>query len=121
MMTETRSERKRFTQAEAERMLPLVRSIVRDLVGHHRALAERLTLYEGAVAASRRRAEPPAGFDVRAAESEIRTLHTGLISALRELERLGVACKDPDRGVVEFPAEPGPLIWAFEDDRVVAT
>ncbi len=118
-MREMTSSRRLFTRTEAERMLPLVRSIVRDLVGNYHALADRLTLYEQAVKARREGAAfPVTGETAGSAEVEIESLHARLLGNLHELERLGLVCRDPDRGVVEFPGGAGPLTWSFDDERV---
>jgi hypothetical protein len=116
MVSETTSSRRLFTRNEAERMLPLVRAIVSDVVANHRALADRLALYERIVETRRREAAPPGGREPRSAEIE--ALHAELLGNLRELERLGVVCRDPDRGVVEFPAGAGPITWSLGDERV---
>ena len=109
-----------FTREEAERMLPLVRAIVRDLVVHHRVLVDRLSAYEQVVEARRRGAALPEGFDAKAAEGEIRSLHDEFASSVRELGRLGVVCSDPGRGLVEFPAPGGRLAWKLGDEHVGA-
>jgi hypothetical protein len=110
--------RRTFTRDEAERMLPLVRAIVRDIVVNHRALAGRLSEYEQVLEARRRGAAFPEGFDASSAEREIRQLHGEFAASVRELGSLGVVCSDPERGLVEFPAPGGRIVWKLGDERV---
>jgi hypothetical protein len=111
---------RRFTRDEAERMLPLVRAIVRDLVGCHKVLTERVEAYVRHVEARRRGAALPEGFDPESEEVEIESLEDAFNGALEELFRLGLVCRDPQRGVVEFPVAPGRLLWTFGEDRFSA-
>jgi hypothetical protein len=110
--------RRQFTSEEAERMLPLVRVIVRDLVGSHRTLSDRLEAYVRVMEARQRGTRLPDGFDPEAAEVEIESLEVAFNGTLEELRDLGLVCRDPHRGVVEFPAAPGRLTWTLGEDRV---
>jgi len=99
--------RKRFTPADANRTLPLVKRIVADLLERGREL----------------RALPPKATDptsrqrAREVEAEIRDL-------LSELERIGCSYKDWgfDVGLVDFPAQIGGqevlLCWRSDEPQV---
>jgi hypothetical protein len=97
----------RFTPARANRMLPLIRSIVADLVERAKELR--------AVAALSK--DPQRDPEVRSREREVRGL-------LAELERLGCQYKDPgfQQGLVDFPGEidgqPVLLCWRTDEDRI---
>jgi hypothetical protein len=92
--------KKLFTPAEAEKMLPLVRSIVRDILERGRALREA-----------------PDGYQRARAARELREL-------TRELTRLGCDYKDWsfEHGLVDFPAEidgqPVLLCWRSDEPRI---
>lgn len=98
---------KTFTPADANRMLPLVRSIVADIL-------ERGTELHGLSTLSR---DPEHDPDVIALGKEIRAL-------IGELRNLGCEFKDPglERGLVDFPGEiegaPVLLCWRDDEDSV---
>lgn len=99
--------RKLFTPAEANRALPLVRSIVQDILERARELRERESR--------------PAGPQEKDEREEIRT---DILSMMEELERLGATFKDWDfeLGLVDFPARIHGrdvlLCWRSNEDRV---
>lgn len=82
-----------FTPYEANRTLPLVRSIVADILACGRSIRER---------AERRGGEPGGGSEPRSNE-----LRERLGDLLAELGRIGCEYKDWDfdRGLVDFPGE----------------
>lgn len=88
---------RRFDLEEAERMLPLVRSILSGIVTDHaerRALAERLDDLDPAA----RRGV--AGGEIT---REIEALTRRLVEAIEELTGLGVELKGVEPGLVDFP------------------
>jgi len=99
--------RRRFTPAEANRTLPLVRRIVSDILARGKELR--------ALAKSRDAANAQARLGVL--EGEIREL-------AEELERIGCSYKDWgfEAGLVDFPSEiegePVLLCWRTDEDRV---
>jgi len=111
-----------FTREEADRMLPLVRLIVRDIVVNQRALVDRTATLAEILAAQERGEGAPADFDRRAAEQGIHLLRQALDDSLGELRDLGLLCRDPDRGIVEFPARSSAssarLGWKLGDERI---
>lgn len=103
--------KKYFTPAEANAMLPLVRSIIRDIVELARDLRERQDRLS--------RIKPPErGVMLQAYEEEV-ALAQGdmgrdeekMDQFFDELRRLGIELKDPLTGLIDFPA------WM--DDREV--
>ena len=80
-----------FSRDEAERMLPLVRSIVRGMMEDH---AERQALLD--------RLDP--GDEVARVRPEIDALTDRLVEGARELERLGAEFKGVELGLVDFPS-----------------
>jgi hypothetical protein len=98
---------KLFTPAEANRALPLVRSIVSDILDRARELRER--------------ENRPA----RAGEHDEREqIRQDILSMMEELESLGATFKDWDfeLGLVDFPARINGrdvlLCWRSNEDRV---
>ena len=108
-----------FTLDEASRALPLVRSIVTDLVSEFRALRtagrERRSLEaEGAGAAGERRSASLAEA-VNAASARVE-------GYLRELAALGLEVRDLELGLVDFPTLMGPepafLCWRLGEPTI---
>ena len=104
-----------FDVQDAERMLPLIRVIVKGMMDDH---AERQALLD-------RLEGPPDGFPTREARSlrsEIDTLTEKLSEAASELENLGVEFKGIDPGLVDFPTmiegELAYLCWSYGEDRI---
>jgi hypothetical protein len=109
-----------FTPADANRVLPLVRSIVSDLVGDYGKMRdadrERRALEvesSGGANSSRR---------IEELKSEAADRRGRVEGYLKELGELGVEVKDPERGLVDFPAErdgrPIYLCWQLGEGSV---
>lgn len=107
-----------FDLGEAERMLPLVRVIVKGMLDDY---AERESIVE------RLEALPPEvrGSDEEPALSlrgEIDALTEKLVEAARELSELGVEFKGIELGLVDFPArrdgELMYLCWKYGEERI---
>jgi hypothetical protein len=104
-----------FDVQDAERMLPLIRVIVKGMMDDH---AERQALLD-------RLEGPPDELHTREARSlrsEIDTLTEKLSEAASELEYLGVEFKGIDLGLVDFPTmmegELAYLCWSYGEDRI---
>lgn len=104
-----------FDVEDAERMLPLIRVIVKGMLDDH---AERQALLD-------RLEGPPSEFpsrEARSLRSEIDTLTEKLSEAASELENLGVEFKGIDLGLVDFPTmiegELAYLCWSYGEDRI---
>lgn len=103
-----------FDVEEAERMLPLVRSIVSGMIDDFQ---ER-----------RRRLRELASHDENAREEErelrheIDLLTEKLVEATEELADLGIECKGVEQGLVDFPSErDGEIVylcWRYGEDRI---
>lgn len=108
-----------FTLEQANRMLPLVRRIVRDIVDAHRAWAKAVQSYE--TAATWTRADTPATH-LTALENDVRRLATEIEGYLGELRELGVDFKGFEQGLVDFPGERDGrvvcLCWKLDEDEV---
>ena len=98
-----------FSREEAERMLPLVRSIVRGMMEDH---AERQALLD--------RLDP--GDEAGRVRPEIDALTDRLVEGARELERLGAEFKGVELGLVDFPTlrdgQLAYLCWQYGEDRI---
>lgn len=91
-----------FTIDEANRMLPLVRRIVEDLVRDHERWLDKVNEFEIATVGSS--VDHP---DVMAEllQQEALRLAADIESYVKELGELGVQCKGIDSGLVDFPGE----------------
>ena len=122
MTAEQKPIAKRFTRTEAHKSLPLVTSIVRDIVELHSDLEERRErLGELRVSRKGPRQRP----DTDPYEEEFRQMEDDLLSddgRLRgycdELTKLGIDLRDPKAGTVEFPTAGGKLVWRLGDADV---
>lgn len=96
-----------FDLEEAERMLPLIRVIVKGMLDDH---AERQAILD--------REQGPE----ESVRGEIDTLTEKLAEAASELEDLGVEFKGIDLGLVDFPTtvdgELAYLCWRYGEDRI---
>jgi len=108
-----------FTVEQVNRMLPLVRRIVRDIVDAHRAWSRAVQSYE--TAATWTRADAPSNH-VTALEDEVRRLAAEIEGYLVELRELGVDFKGFEQGLVDFPGEREGrvvyLCWKLDEDEV---
>jgi len=112
-----------FTLAEANRMLPLVSSIVRDAVRHYRLAKKGIRAWEWLRA--QRKAGQPVGNEDLDQRDHIIASHLEALEGLNdELEGLGCRLRDFERGVVDFPAatvDDGGFVyfcWALGETRV---
>jgi hypothetical protein len=102
--------RHRFTPAEANRTLPLVKRIVADILERGRALREL--------------APDHGGRGDREIRVRISALEGELLELAGELERIGCSYKDwgYEAGLVDFPSEIGGrpvlLCWRSDEERV---
>lgn len=107
-----------FDVEEADRMLPLVRSIVRGMIEDWETRREALGRLDALPPDRRDDDREPA----RSLNAEIETLTEKLIEAAEELADLGVEFKGIEEGLVDFPARlDGELVylcWKYDEDRV---
>ena len=100
---------KLYTAEQANRSLPLVRRIVDDIVRTHRQWRD--VVQELELLASGSRADRPEPRAV-ALEREALGLAHELDAFERELDTLGIALKDRQMGLVDFPGEwDGRRVW----------
>jgi len=118
-----------FTWPAAQRMLPLVRRIVADLL-HHRQHLARMNAEKGHLDRNRRSLDWPARSRRYQLQEEIAAADGDLKASLTELEGLGVVLVDREAGQVGFPTfvndrpacfswrpgEEGLRYWHFADD-----
>jgi hypothetical protein len=93
-----------FTPEEANAALPTVRSAVERLVAARRSLSElelRLASLRSRVAGNGGGLHPGS---VGELQEEAAVAANRLGKAVEELDRLGIQVKDPDTGLVDFPA-----------------
>ncbi|MEX1186013.1 MAG: DUF2203 domain-containing protein [Gemmatimonadaceae bacterium] len=108
-----------FTLEQANRMLPLVRRIVEDIVQDYARWREQVGVLE-VVAAGRRGDAPPD--EVEKVEEDAQRLAADIERYVTELRELGVDFKGFDQGLVDFPAEIDGrrvyLCWKLGEDSV---
>lgn len=107
-----------FDVEEADRMLPLVRSIVRGMIEDWETRREALGRLDALPPDRREDDREPA----RSLNTEIDALTEKLVEAAEELADLGVEFKGIEEGLVDFPARlDGELVylcWKYGEDRV---
>jgi hypothetical protein len=91
-----------FTLEDANRMLPLVRRIVEDLVRDHDKWQEKVDAFE--IAAVSSSADHPDAVAELLQQDALR-LAADIEGYVKELSALGVECKGLDAGLVDFPGE----------------
>ena len=91
-----------FTAEQADRMLPLVGRIVTDVVAGYRRWQDLVSAFE--LAAVRSTADHPDP-DAVLLQREAQLAAAEIEGFLAELDALGVQCKSPDVGLVDFPTE----------------
>ena len=108
-----------FTVEQANRMLPLVRRIVRDIVEAHARWSGAVRSYEAA--ATFTRADSPSN-QLATLEAEVKRLAAEIEGYLAELRELGVEFKGFEQGLVDFPGERDGrvvyLCWKLDEDEV---
>ena len=108
-----------FTIEQANRMLPLVRRIVEDIVQDYARWREQVGVLE-VVAAGRRGDSPPD--EAEKVEQDTQRLAADIERYVGELRELGVDFKGFDEGLVDFPAEIDGrrvyLCWKLGEDAV---
>jgi len=92
-----------FTLEEANRLLPLVRSITRDAIRRYRAVKEEIQAL-GRLKARRRSGDGVALEDLQRRDAAIEGHLEELRRLVGELEELGCRLRDYEKGVVDFPA-----------------
>lgn len=107
-----------FDVEEADRMLPLVRSIVRGMIEDWETRRNALGRLDALPSDRRDDDREPA----RSLNAEIDALTEKLVEAAEELSDLGVEFKGIEEGLVDFPARlDGELVylcWKYGEDRV---
>jgi len=112
-----------FTADEANRLLPLVRSITRDAVHHYRLAKREIAVLERLKTAGSK-TRTPSRETLRAQDTRIAGHLEILRELIEELEDLGCHLRDYERGVVDFPAasfdQEGFLLycWTLGEERV---
>ena len=122
MATTPSSDVKLFTREEAEKTLPLVRVIVRDIVQDYDTFNRKSQVLNAVTA---RMTAKPTKDDLReqqVLEEEVGGIKKRIAEAALELEKLGIELKDCQLGLVDFPAKVGDdvayLCWKYNEDKI---
>ena len=121
-MTVGEVARKSFTREEAERTLPLVRLIVRDIVDLQVDLQSRRERLDNLTGGRRRKAREndPYVEEIRQMEADYAADEQMLRSLVAELSVLGVQMADAGAGSVTFPGGHTRFDWRLGDAEVHA-
>src|SRR5258708_2701054 len=96
------AKRKYFTVAEANRMLPLVRAIVTDIVRQFHSVNDLRTRLSAVVSEHRRPSNDPYSEELAQSQAQLDAEESKLGAYVDELNRLGVELKGPDSGLCDF-------------------
>jgi hypothetical protein len=110
-----------FTREEAERTLPFVQRIVRDLMLEHPAWRRAVARYE--LLAAGARAEQGETRELADARREVEALAARIDGYLAELEQVGCEFKGFEEGLVDFRARRPDgrvvyLCWRYGEERI---
>lgn len=123
-MTVSEVSEKSFTREEAERTLPLLRLIVRDIVDLHGDLQSRRERLKDLVGGKRqksRREGDPYADEIREMVAEFAADEQTYRDLFAELQALGVVMHDAGTGAVTFPGRDGARLgWRIGDEHVQA-
>jgi len=114
---------KLFTVEEANRMLPLIRAIARDLAELSAEVGERRDRLKWLRSGRKRSADDPYSSEVAQIEEELEKDAARLNDYVQELHDLGVEPKGLMEGLVDFPAEMDGrivyLCWKLDEPEVL--
>lgn len=104
---------KKFSLDEANRMLPLVTRIVRDIIEHYREWQRTVEAFE--IAATLNRSDKPTP-EAEALQHKAQELARDIQGFVGELTRLGLEFKGFELGLVDFPAdvEGRKIFWCWK-------
>ena len=112
--------KRRFTLEEANGTLPLVRSVVADIVRDYRRLGEFARDYKELRGKKDRDADHEARLNAR--KQQMATLSEEIDTFVSELTEIGCEMKDLELGLVDFPSELDGrtvnLCWQHGEDQV---
>lgn len=102
-----------FTLDMANRMLPLVSRIVRDILDHYREWQQSVEAFEMATALSRSDRPSAEAEDLQRRAQDLAREIQGFLA---ELTTLGVEFKGFELGLVDFPGEIDghPILWCWK-------
>jgi hypothetical protein len=111
-----------FTLEDANRMLPLVTSVVSEIVEHYGALMELTDTSERFADAVGPKPSREQRFQLQDMETEMERHRQWIDSAVFELFTLGVELKDYELGIVDFPGRFGGdavyLTWQLGEEEI---
>lgn len=121
-MTTTRMEARTFTCHEAEKMLPLVKSIVSDIVREYHELKDKGRELEDLQRVPAEAVTEQQRHRIEKLSRELVEYAHSLERYTSELDALGVKMKDPSTGVLGFPSHragrPVTLCWKLGEEGI---
>jgi hypothetical protein len=113
---------KRYTVAEANAMLPLLRSIVSDICEVFRHVTGRRLDLHRLLRQKDRGSGTQYDDEVNETRADLQEEYDRIWKFREELEALGVILRQPEQGAIEFPASingrEGYLSWHLGEDEV---
>jgi hypothetical protein len=114
---------KRYTVAEANAMLPLLRSIVSDICEVFRNVTGRRVDLHRLLRQRERGSGPQYDDEVAETRADLQEEYDKIWKYREELEALGVILRQPEQGAIEFPARIAArdayLSWRLGEDEVL--
>jgi len=111
-----------MTLDEAQKMLPLVRSIVRDIVDQYDQYRQRIPASRGTTGTGRRSDPSPSATSRGLAQEVTEAIKAEIDGAVAELNALGVELRDYESGLVDFPGKLGDdlvyFCWKPGEERI---
>jgi len=115
--------KKLFTVEEANRTLPLVRVIVRDLVELSTQVEDRRARTEHLMSGRDLSAGDPYDEELAVVEEQLRRDAERIEEFTSELRQLGIEPRCSSEGLVDFPTliddEPAYLCWKLEEEEIL--
>ena len=94
-----------FTLEEANKRLPLVKAIVKDITALYASVADRRERLERLRSTRGKNEENVYSEELEQSENELRKDAERLQEFVEELHKLGAELKDPERGLVDFRSQ----------------
>jgi hypothetical protein len=111
-----------FTREEAEKTLPLVKAIVRDIVADFEAFNRKSQELNAMAAKAPAKPSKDDATAQQSLEEEVAGMKRRIAAAALELDELGIELRDCQLGLVDFPAKIGEdiayLCWKFGEDNI---
>ncbi len=108
-----------FTLEEAERLLPILESLLKDFQMKYQKMEESSVQWE---LHHRRDTDHPPANRTRKGREELTRLEQEVTDIIKLMNQVGCVVRDPHEGLIDFPSvrdkEPVYLCWKLGEDRI---